>query len=168
LAIFDSARAIYGEEPIYYALGETASGRYLFCVVIQFPDGRGYPVTARPMTTRETALQQIETMRNQPIPETDSIEELAAFWDTLTLTGFEDQLEEVAEPIFVRGKPSIVEISLKPSEIQKLKRIARSEGIEEASLLRQWIERSSQGLFAGEATDVVLGAAEHSRFSTSC
>jgi uncharacterized protein len=42
-----------GKNPIYYVLGETAPGRYLFCVVIQFPDGRGYPVTARPMTNRE-------------------------------------------------------------------------------------------------------------------
>ena len=84
-------------------------------------------------------------MRNQRIPETDSIEELAAFWDTHDLTGFEDQLEEVAEPIFVRGKPSILEISLKPSEVQTLKRIARSEGIEEASLLRNWIVEKLRG-----------------------
>lgn len=42
-----------GENPVYYILGQTAAGRYLFCVVIQFPDGRGYPVTARPMTDRE-------------------------------------------------------------------------------------------------------------------
>ena len=42
-----------GENPVYYALGQTASGRYLFCVVIQFPDGKGYPVTARTMTDRE-------------------------------------------------------------------------------------------------------------------
>ncbi len=53
-------------------------------------------------------------MRNQQIPETDSIEELAAFWDTHDLTDFEDQLEEVTEPVFVRGKPSIIEKSLKP------------------------------------------------------
>jgi hypothetical protein len=26
----------------------------LFCVVIQFPDGRGYPITARQMTDKET------------------------------------------------------------------------------------------------------------------
>src|SRR5260370_24506461 len=80
-----------------------------------------------------------ETMRNPGIPETDSIEELAAFWDTHDLTEFEDQLDEVTEPIFVRGEPSVVEISLKPSEIKTLKRIAQSEGMEEASLLRQWI-----------------------------
>ena len=42
-----------GKNPVYYALGQTAAGRYLFCVVIQFPDGRGYPVTIRPMTDKE-------------------------------------------------------------------------------------------------------------------
>ena len=42
-----------GENPVYYILGQTEAGRYLFCVVIYFPDGRGYPVTARPMTARE-------------------------------------------------------------------------------------------------------------------
>ncbi len=52
-------------------------------------------------------------MRNQRIPEIDSIEELAAFWDTHDLTDFENQLDEVTEPIFVQGKASIVEISLK-------------------------------------------------------
>jgi uncharacterized protein len=42
-----------GPNPVYYVLGETVESRYLFCVVIQFPDGRGYPVTARPMTEKE-------------------------------------------------------------------------------------------------------------------
>jgi len=42
-----------GANPVYYVLGQTEAGRYLFCVVIQFPDSRGYPVTARPMTDKE-------------------------------------------------------------------------------------------------------------------
>jgi uncharacterized protein len=42
-----------GENPVYYVLGETDQSRLLFCVVIQFPDGNGYPITARPMTDRE-------------------------------------------------------------------------------------------------------------------
>ena len=42
-----------GENPAYYVRGQTDAGRYLFCVVIAFPDGRGYPVTARSMTDRE-------------------------------------------------------------------------------------------------------------------
>jgi len=27
-----------GDNPVYYVLGQTEAGRYLFCVVIQFPD----------------------------------------------------------------------------------------------------------------------------------
>jgi len=42
-----------GENPVYYVRRETDAGRCLFCVVIEFPDGRGFPVTARPMTHRE-------------------------------------------------------------------------------------------------------------------
>lgn len=42
-----------GLNPVYYVLGQTDAGRYLFCVVIAFPDGNGYPVTARDMTARE-------------------------------------------------------------------------------------------------------------------
>ncbi len=42
-----------GANPVYYVLGQTAAGRYLFCVVIQFPDGKGFPVTARSMTRKE-------------------------------------------------------------------------------------------------------------------
>jgi len=42
-----------GTNPVYYVLGQTNAGRYLFCVVIRFPDGKGYPVTARTMTNNE-------------------------------------------------------------------------------------------------------------------
>lgn len=42
-----------GENPVYYVLGQTEAGRYLFCVIIQFPDGKDYPVTAREMTDKE-------------------------------------------------------------------------------------------------------------------
>jgi hypothetical protein len=43
----------HGTNPVYYVLGQSSAGRYLFCVVIQFPGGKGFPVTARPMTRRE-------------------------------------------------------------------------------------------------------------------
>ena len=42
-----------GQNPVYYLLGETEAGRSLFCVAIEFPDGKAYPVTARDMTTKE-------------------------------------------------------------------------------------------------------------------
>jgi hypothetical protein len=37
-----------GPNPVYYVLGQTEAGRHLFCVVISFPDGKGYPI--RPET----------------------------------------------------------------------------------------------------------------------
>jgi uncharacterized DUF497 family protein len=42
-----------GKNPVYYVLGQTEAGRHLLCVVISFPDGKGYPVTARAMTDAE-------------------------------------------------------------------------------------------------------------------
>jgi hypothetical protein len=44
---------LQGKNPVYYVLGQTTGGDYLFCVVIAFADGRGFPVTARPMTPKE-------------------------------------------------------------------------------------------------------------------
>jgi hypothetical protein len=38
----------------------------------------------------------------EALPQTDSIQELAKFWETHDLTDFENDLEEVAEPIFKR------------------------------------------------------------------
>jgi len=50
-------------------------------------------------------------MTTQKLPQTDSIDELARFWDTHDVADFEDQLEEVAEPVFERrsatqGRPA--------------------------------------------------------------
>lgn len=42
-----------GTNPVYKVLGQTEFGRYLCCVVIRFPDGNGYPITARPMDEKE-------------------------------------------------------------------------------------------------------------------
>jgi uncharacterized DUF497 family protein len=42
-----------GPNPVYHVLGETEAGRHLLCVVILFPEGKAYPVTARDMTDKE-------------------------------------------------------------------------------------------------------------------
>jgi hypothetical protein len=42
-----------GQNPVYHVLGQTVAGVYLLCIVIRFPDGRGFPVTARLMTPKE-------------------------------------------------------------------------------------------------------------------
>ena len=56
-------------------------------------------------------------MNRKNIPKTDSIQELAHFWDTHDLTDFEDELEEVNEPIFELETQSLI-----PLESEELKR----------------------------------------------
>ena len=41
-------------------------------------------------------------MTRTNIPKTDSIQELAHFWDMHDLTDFEGELKEVGEPVFER------------------------------------------------------------------
>ena len=76
-------------------------------------------------------------MNSQRIPQTDSIQELAQFWDTHDLTDFEDQLEEVTEPVFERE--TVVQICLQPQEVEAVKEAARSRGINYVDLIREWI-----------------------------
>jgi len=67
-------------------------------------------------------------MKGEKIPETDSIEELSRFWDSRDGTDFEDQLEEVAEPVF-QGEPGFrLSIRLNPKELESLRRLASERG----------------------------------------
>ncbi len=54
------------------------------------------------------------------------------------LTDCEDQLEEVAEPVFRYGQKGIT-VPLAPAEIEAAERVARSEGSDLAGLLHDWI-----------------------------
>ena len=72
----------------------------------------------------------------QEIPQTDSIQELALFWDTHDLTDFEDQLEEVSETVFER---STVKIHLQSDEVETIRKLASSRGISRANLIREWV-----------------------------
>ena len=83
-----------------------------------------------------------ETMSKLKIPQTDSIEELARFWDTHDLTDFEDELEEVHEPVFERE--TTVTVRLQPEEAQAVKRMAQSKGVADADLIRQWVQQMLQ------------------------
>src|SRR5208282_6192621 len=80
-----------------------------------------------------------KTITRPRLPVTDSVAELAGFWDHHDLTDFEDDLEEVSEPVFVRAKGASVSIELQPAEAHHLKKIARSKGVRETAILRQWI-----------------------------
>lgn len=78
-----------------------------------------------------------EFMKKIDIPKTDSIQKLANFWDTHDLTDFEDELEEVKEPVFDRR--TILEIHLRKDEAEGLLKLARSKGVSYDNLIREWV-----------------------------
>ena len=75
------------------------------------------------------------------IPTTDSIRELAEFWDAHSLTEFDDELEEVAGPVFARADEAVT-IPLRPSEAEAVAGLAASEGTSREELLRRWVLRT--------------------------
>ena len=81
-------------------------------------------------------------MNNRKIPETDSVQELAHFWDTHDLTDFEDELEEISDPVFERAP--VMRIRLLPDEAEAVKQVAKSRGISYLDLIRQWIREKIQ------------------------
>jgi hypothetical protein len=77
------------------------------------------------------------TMNTPRIPRTDSIQELARFWESHDLVEFEKELEEVTERIFER-RPDLT-VRLHPEEAKAVNDLARARGIDAAELIRTWI-----------------------------
>jgi len=71
------------------------------------------------------------------IPKTDSIEELARFWDMHDLTDYSDQLKEVPSPF---RRSDVVRVSLTADEHDALKKLASSQGVDESALIREWVK----------------------------
>ena len=76
-------------------------------------------------------------MKTSKFPQTDSIQKLAKFWDTHDLTDFEDELEEVAEPVFDRGNS--IRLRLPPRDLKAIQRLAESKGVSQAELIQHWV-----------------------------
>jgi len=78
-------------------------------------------------------------MKASTLPKTDSIEELARFWDSHDVTEFEGQLEEVKEPVFERKRGRTMVLRLEPEEVRAVEQIAETRGVENSDLLREWV-----------------------------
>ncbi len=55
-------------------------------------------------------------MNQKRIPDTDSIQELAEFWDTHDMTDFDSELEEVKGAVFSQPNASKITLELQPKE----------------------------------------------------
>lgn len=76
-------------------------------------------------------------MNRRKIPQTDSIQELAHFWDTHDLTDFEGELEVVTEPVFELSTQLLV--PLNPKELEVLSALAKSRDTSPVDLIREWV-----------------------------
>ena len=76
-------------------------------------------------------------MKTLELPQTDSIQELAQFWDTHDLTDFENDLEEVNEPVFAAR--TAIHLDLESSEAEAVRKIAEARGIADTELIRGWV-----------------------------
>lgn len=76
------------------------------------------------------------------LPQTDSIQQLAEFWDTHDLTDFEEELEEVVEPVFERE--AVFQVRLPGDQAVAIEELAKSRGLDSASLIREWVLQRMQ------------------------
>lgn len=81
-------------------------------------------------------------MNTNKLLQTDSIQELAQFWDTHDLTEFADELEEVADPVFARD--TVVSVHLPAAEAATIERIAQAKGVDPGALIREWVMEKAQ------------------------
>lgn len=71
-------------------------------------------------------------------PKTDSIRELAEFWDSHDVTDFTDELVEAGERVFARRL--VVTVPLTARELRALRDLAASRGVDEVALVRTWVQ----------------------------
>jgi predicted DNA binding CopG/RHH family protein len=85
-----------------------------------------------------------KSMNTPKIPHTDSIAELARFWDTHDLTDFEDELAEVPESVFERRAEETVTLHLPAAEVEAVKRLAKAKGVGYTALIQEWVREKLQ------------------------
>jgi predicted DNA binding CopG/RHH family protein len=91
-------------------------------------------------------------MKTTKLPRTDSIEELARFWDTHDLTDFESELEEVTKPVF--GKSDTISLHLPSHDAKAVRRLAEAKGVSQTELIRQWVlQKLARSKRSGPARD---------------
>ncbi|HEY2783418.1 MAG TPA: hypothetical protein VGJ05_00450 [Fimbriiglobus sp.] len=76
-------------------------------------------------------------MKKTKLPGTDSIRKLAEFWDNHDITDFDEELEDVAEPVFVRG--NAIKVPLELGEARAVEKLAKAKGVSREELVRGWV-----------------------------
>ncbi len=105
-------------EDLYYALGQTEAGRYLFVVFIRKPK-------AKLMAT---------------IPKFKSLEEAAAFWDTHDFEDYRDDTESVAIKVRLPRRQKALTIPLDLRTYQQIEALAERKRMGIDKLVAKWLK----------------------------
>lgn len=94
--------------------------------------------------------------RSSRIPTFATVEDEAAFWDTHDITEFEDELEPVDDVVFgsIRTPHGLL-VRLDGEVLERLDRLAESQGVDSTSVVKRLIE---EGVRHATAQDPSLGA----------
>lgn len=99
---------------------------------------------AKKMKPKSKSHRLIYLRSLEEIPEFESPEEEAAFWDTHSPVEILDQLEPVTlelSPVLRRElEERLLSVCLSPSQIKRLMKIAKQEGVSCFTLVKRWIE----------------------------
>lgn len=76
------------------------------------------------------------------LPKTDSISELARFWDTHDVTDFDGELEEVTEAVF--ACPADLTVHLLPADAKALHALAVKRRVPDSELVAAWVHERVQ------------------------
>lgn len=83
-------------------------------------------------------------MSDFDLPPSELIDRLAEFWEDHDLVDFMAEMKPVVDTVFERD--TIMMLSLDIEEAQQVQQIAAQHGIDEAELIRIWIQEKLQGL----------------------
>ncbi|MGQ9734808.1 MAG: CopG family antitoxin [Candidatus Bipolaricaulia bacterium] len=84
----------------------------------------------------------MRSRKGSKIPEFESIQEEAGFWDTHDTTEFLEEFEEADEVIFIRPEKQVVSLRLERDFVDRLKAYAQEVGVPYTTLIRMWIIKS--------------------------
>ena len=90
-----------------------------------------------------------DATKESRIPDFESLEEEAEFWDTHDFTGFEDESEPV-KVRFAKNLSESINIRFDPETLNTLRTIARDKGIGPTTLARMWILEHLQEINSGD------------------
>ena len=83
-------------------------------------------------------MDKIKSERD-PIPEFETLEDIAEFWDTHSTADYDDMTHEVHFEVNLNQPDKVTSVSLLPELSQTLTTLARDRGISLETLVNVWL-----------------------------